>query len=129
MPPRKKNPVTFDEWLGRIIDDETSTSGGRAAVASWIGASEQSVNRRARGEVAYLAREVQIIAARAGFDVDEIVNRALAKYGAGEDGMAKLIAEYASDAPPTVEDNITYLGQVNPRKNAAEDNPRTTEKD
>ena len=51
MPPRKKTPVTFDQWLGHVIDNEARARGGRAAIAGWIGTSEQSVNRRARGEV------------------------------------------------------------------------------
>lgn len=121
MPPRKKNPVTFDEWLGKIVDDETSTHGGRPAVARWLGASEQSVNRRARGEVAYLAREVEIIASRVGVSTAEIVSRALRGYG----GIEKLLAEYAvSEAEPTVEDNVTYMGHVQPGRQAADDNPR-----
>jgi len=121
MPPRKKNPVTFDEWLGKTIDDETSTHGGRAAVARWIGASEQSVNRRARGEVAYLAREVEIIANRIDIPTAELVSRALRGFG----GIEKLLREYAmSEAEPTVEDNVTYIGRVQPERQAADDNPR-----
>ena len=121
MPPRKKNPVTFDEWLGKTIDDETSTHGGRAAVARWIGASEQSVNRRARGEVAYLAREVEIIANHIDIPTAELVSRALRSFG----GIEKLLRAYAvSEAEPTVEDTIPYIGPVQPMDQAAEDNPR-----
>lgn len=122
MPPRKKNPVTFDEWLGKIIDDDTRTLGGRAAVASWIGVSEQSVNRRARGEVPYLAREVEIIAKRIPETTTaDLVQRALRMYG----GIEKLLDEYAvSEAEPTVEDNVTYIGRVQPERQAADDNPR-----
>lgn len=94
MPP-KKQPVTFDAWLGKVIDDETVTRGGRAAVAAWIGVSEQSVNRRARGEVPYFAREVEIISHRVGVSTAEMVARALRGYG----GMDKLIAEYGVSDP------------------------------
>lgn len=105
MPPRKKTPTTFDGWLGKIIDDESETHGGRPAIASWIDVSEQSVNRRARGEVAYLAREVEIIASHIGVPTAELVERALRRYG----GPEKLIAEYGpqagmSDAPDTVDE-------------------------
>lgn len=121
MPPRKKTPVTFDEWLGKTIDDETNARGGRAVVAQWIGASPQSVNRRARGEVPYLAREVEIIANRIDIPTAELVSRALRGFG----GIGKLLREYAvSEVEPTVEDNITYLENVDPYRKAAEDNPR-----
>ena len=90
MPPRKKTPVTFDQWLGHVIDNEARARGGRAAIAGWIGTSEQSVNRRARGEVPYLAREVEIIAERVGTPTATIVGEALRKYG----GIGKLISEY-----------------------------------
>ena len=127
MPLRKKNPTTFDGWLGKIIDDESETHGGRPAIASWIGVSEQSVNRRARGEVAYLAREVEIIALRLGVPMAEIVGRALTRYG----GMEKLLAEYAVSEPaPTVEDNVTYLGHVTPKlANAADEKGRAPSRD
>ncbi|WP_336631794.1 MULTISPECIES: hypothetical protein [unclassified Microbacterium] len=121
MPPRKKNPVTFDEWLGKTIDDETNTRGGRVAVARWIGASPQSVNRRAQGKVPYLAREVEIIAGRIGIPTAELISRALRGYG----GIEKLLTVYGvSEAEPTVEDNVTYIGHVHPEREAADDNPR-----
>lgn len=128
---RKKNtPTTFDGWLGKGIDDEAETHGGRAALAKWIGVSEQSVNRRSRGEVPYLAREVEIVCARMGVDTAEIVGTALRRYG----GLPKLLAEYGptSDAPGSVTaaDNVTYLGHVTPPLDAAADeNPRTGPKD
>ena len=127
MSPRKKTPTTFDGWLGKIIDDESAPHGGRPAIASWIGASDQSVNRRARGEVAYLAREVEIIALRLGVPMAEIVDRALTRYG----GMGKLLAEYAVSEPtPTVEDNVTYLGHVTPKlANAADEKGRAPSRD
>ena len=131
MPPRKKNPTTFDGWLGRIIDNETDTEGGRAMVARWIGVSEQSVNRRARGEVPYLAREVEIIAAHIPPSAAELVERALRSYG----GMAKLLAEYetvVSDDTDTVDptDNVTYLGHVTPPlADAADDKDPTPSRD
>lgn len=131
MPPRKTTPTTFDGWLGKIIDDETSTHGGRPAVAAWIGVSEQSVNRRARGEVPYLAREVEIIGERAGFEVGEVVERALKKYG----GMPKLLAEYdpslsEGEGNVTAHDNVSYMGRVKPPLAAAADeNPRAGETD
>ena len=37
MPPRKKTPVTFDQWLGHVIDNEARARVGRAAIAGWIG--------------------------------------------------------------------------------------------
>lgn len=89
-------PVKFDAWLGKIVDDETQTYGGRAAVAEWIGVSEQTMNRRARGEAPYLAREITIIAKRIEIPVAEIVTRALRGYG----GMDKLIAEYQTKSEP-----------------------------
>ena len=133
MPPRKKTPTTFDGWLGKIIDDESETHGGRPAIASWIDVSEQSVNRRARGEVAYLAREVEIIASHIGVPTAELVERALRRYG----GTEKLIAEYGpqdavSDVASTVDavDNVTYLGHVTPGlKDAADDKDRSPGRD
>lgn len=133
MPPRKKTLTTFDEWLGKIIDDESETHGGRPAIASWIDVSEQSVNRRARGEVAYLAREVEIIASHIGVPTAELVERALRRYG----GTEKLIAEYGpqgtvSDVASTVDaiDNVTYLGHVTPGlKDAADDKDRSPGRD
>lgn len=113
---KKTQPASFDSWLGKVIDDETAPHGGRAAVARWIGVSEQSVNRRARGEVAYLAREVKIIAHKIDVPASELVDRALARFG----GIAKLLAEYApmSDVAPIVpikpEDAVPYSGHVIP---------------
>lgn len=122
---RKKNtPTTFDAWLGKVIDDEASTHGGRAAIAGWIGVSEQSVNRRSRGEVPYLAREVEIVAQKVGVPTAELVNLALRRYG----GMDRLLSEVA----PTVteEDNVTHLEAYRPPLDAAaDDNPRTPPKD
>ena len=37
MPPRKKTPVTFDQWLGHVIDNEARARGGRAAIGAWVG--------------------------------------------------------------------------------------------
>lgn len=126
--PKRKTPVTFDEWLGKVIDDETGPSGGRPAVAQWVGISEQSVNRRARGDVPYLVREVEVIAHRLGIETHELVDRALARFG----GIEKLVAESVSDAERnvTVEDNVTYLGRVTPPLSAAADEkPRVDPKD
>lgn len=102
--PKKKMPVSFDSWLGKVIDDETETHGGRRAIAAWIGVAEQSVNRRARGEVPYLAREVEIIASKVGVPTREIVDRALRGYG----GMEKLVAEHGRMSAPstTVDDEL-----------------------
>ncbi len=94
--PKKKTPVTFDAWLGKIVDDETAAMGGRAAVASWIGASEQTVNRRGRGEAPYLAREITIVSEKTGVPAAELVQRALRGYG----GIEKLIEEYAPKSEP-----------------------------
>ena len=122
---RKKNtPTTFDAWLGKVIDDEASTHGGRAAVARWIGVSEQSVNRRSRGEVPYLAREVEIVAEMTGVPTAELVGTALRRYG----GIGRLLSEVA----PTVsgEDNVTHLEAYRPPLDAAaDDNPRTPPKE
>lgn len=112
---RKKNtPTTFDAWLGKTIDDEADPYGGRSAIAEWIGVSEQSVNRRSRGEVPYLAREVEIVAGRLGVPTAEIVSQALRRFG----GIEKLLAEYGpkSEAPSnvTAEDETDYLGRVKP---------------
>ena len=129
MPPRKKTPVTFDQWLGHVIDNEARARGGRAAIAGWIGTSEQSVNRRARGEVPYLAREVEIIAERVGTPTATIVGEALRKYG----GIGKLISEYeVSEGADTVDpaDNVTYLGHVTPKlADAADEKGRTPSRD
>lgn len=129
MPPRKKTPVTFDQWLGHVIDNEARARGGRAAIAGWIGTSEQSVNRRARGEVPYLAREVEIIAERVGTPTATIVGEALRKYG----GIGKLISEYeVSEGADTVDaaDNVTYLGHVTPTlADAADEKGRTPSRD
>lgn len=128
---RKKNiPTTFDGWLGKTIDDEAETHGGRSALAEWIGVSEQSVNRRSRGEVPYLAREVEIVCARMGVPTAVLVESALRRYG----GMEKLLAEYgpASEAAAnvTADDEAEYIGHVKPDYDlAADDNPRTVPKD
>lgn len=95
---KQKTPTTFDGWLGKIIDDEAKPHGGRLAVAEWIDASPQSVNRRARGEVSYTAREVQVVAHHIGVPVAELVERALARYG----GIDKLLAEYEEPAPAPI---------------------------
>ena len=142
MPPRK-NPTSFDGWLGRIIDNETETHGGRPQVAAWLGISEQSVNRRARGESPYLAREVEVIAAKLNVPAHEIVGTAIKKYG----GISKLLAEFGSidlragdmapepgvsDDAGTVDpiDNVTYLGHVTPElRDAADEKGRTPSRD
>lgn len=136
---KKIQPVSFDSWLGKVIDDEAAPHGGRAAIAEWIGVSEQSVNRRARGEVPYLAREVELVAQHIDVPTAELVERALARFG----GIEKLIAEYGPndpmsevapivpiDGPVTPADNVTYLGRVTPPLNAAaDDDPRTPPKE
>ena len=129
MPRKKQQPVTFDGWLGKVIDDETAAV-GRAVVAGWIGVSEQSVNRRARGEVPYLAREVEIIAKRVNVPTAELVDHALRRFG----GIEKLLAEFAPTSDDagnvTAADNVTYIGRVTPPLNAAADeDPRTGPKD
>ena len=129
MPKKKKQPATFDGWLGKVIDDETETT-GRATVAEWIGVSEQSVNRRARGEVPYLAREVEIIAEKINIPTAELVGHALRRFG----GIDKLLAEYGpkseGESNVTATENVTYLGHVKaPLNAAADDDPRTSPKD
>lgn len=94
--PKKIDPKTFDAWLGKVIQDEADPKGGRPAIAMWIGASEQSVNRRSRGEVGYLAREVAIIAEKVGVPVAELVSRALKRYG----GIDKLMTDYEVKSEP-----------------------------
>ena len=38
MPPRKKTPVTFDQWLGHVIDNEWNTDRGTRSVVVWSNA-------------------------------------------------------------------------------------------
>lgn len=97
--PKKKLPQTFDAWLGKVIDDEAVAHGGRATLATWLGVSEQTINRRARGEVSYTVKDVHTIAAHLGIPASEIVERALSRYG----GLDKLLAESVSDLPPSLE--------------------------
>lgn len=101
--PKKKQPQTFDAWLGKVIDDEADARGGRVALAEWTGLSEQSINRRARGEVSYTVKELETIAARLGIPSGELVERALARFG----GMEKLLAEHVSEAPVSLEAHRT----------------------
>lgn len=127
--PKKKIPVTFDEHLGKVIDDETAGHGGRPQIAAWTGQSEQSINRRARGEVGYLVREVEVIAGHLpDVTAGEMVALALRRFG----GIEKLLEQSVSELARTVteEDELPYIGRVErPVKAAADEKPRTPGKD
>lgn len=85
--------MTFDDWLGKVIDDAARPFGGRAKIAEWIGISPKTAERKGRGESPYLVREVEIIASHVNESASKLASDALSKYG----GIAKLLREEGGD--------------------------------
>lgn len=92
--PAPKKPTTFDAHLGTLIANLADDKGGRPFVASVLGVSLKTIDRRVLGDGSYTVKEVNLIADALHMTYDEIVNLALRKYadGSREDGIRKLIA-------------------------------------
>lgn len=146
MPRPPKPPATFDAWLGNTVDNAARGRGGRDMLASLLGWSKKTVERKARGETGFLVSELTVIAsALSSWTVEKLVTTALADYGDGDVdlGVRRTIAERnpgdegegdgsnqeptgtgpVSDGAATVDpaDNVTYLGHVTPPLSAAAD--------
>ena len=107
--PAPKKPVTFDAHLGSLIANLADDRGGRAFIASLLGVSPKTIDRRVLGNGSYTVKEVALVADALKMTYDEIVNLALRKYADGsvEDGVRKLISEeglhLVSDAPASLD--------------------------
>lgn len=135
--PAPKKPVTFDAHLGSLIASLADDKGGRAFVASVLGVSLKTVDRRVLGDGSYTVKEVTLIAYAMNMTYDEIVDLALRRYsnGSREDGIRKLIdaegVHLVSEAPVNISDqrqkkktpaDMTYDERMRER-NAANTDP------
>lgn len=118
----------FDVCLGRVVKSKrVKAAYTRQALADAAGIPEANLKRREDGKNEITVSELERIASIVRVSAAAMVEEALADYG----GLSKLIGEHArvSEAAPTFEDNITYLGHVDVLANAADDNARAPEKD
>lgn len=129
MPKKRKAPETFDEWVGKVVENAMSSKGWRQEdLARESGLPQTNVGRSIRGTRPLSVREFEILAGTLGVAAAKLLNEALDEYG----GMEKLLAYHApvSEVERTVEDNVTYLGRVTPElSNAAEDKGRAPSRD
>lgn len=129
MPKKRKAPETFNEWVGKVIENAMNSKGWRQEdLAREAGLPPTNVGRSIRGTRPLSVREFEILAGTLGVAADKLLNNALDEYG----GMEKLLADHAavSEGERTVDDNVTYLGRVTPElSNAAEDKGRAPSRD
>lgn len=122
MPPRKKiKPETFDGYLADVVESKRAKRGLTVEeLAERSGISYQTLRRRLGG-APFTVNELGRVSAVLAVQPADLVQEAVDDYG----GIEKLLREYAvSEAEPTVEDNVTYIGRVQPERQAADDNPR-----
>lgn len=128
MPPKRRPPVTFDEYLGRVVEGAANSFGGRDMLYDVLPLSTKSVDRRIRGEVPFYVSEMEIIAAHTNTTSAVLVQTALSNFG----GLEKLLAETVSEDSHNVtdEDKIPYIGKTEvPTKAAANTDERAQPKD
>lgn len=122
MPPRKKiKPETFDGYLADVVESKRAKRGLTVEeLAERSGISYQTLRRRLGG-APFTVNELGRVSAVLAVQPADLVQEAVDDYG----GIEKLLREYAvSEAEPTVEDNVTYIGRLQPEQQAADVNPR-----
>lgn len=132
MPPRKKKkqPTTFDEFVGRVVESKrvkAELTVEELAEATGIGYT--TLRRRLDGS-GFTVLEFERVARAVQTPAHQLVDEAIADFG----GMEKLLATETkkSDATDSVDpaDEIPYIGRVTPPLSAAaDDDPRTGPKD
>lgn len=126
MPKKRKQPETFDEFIGAVIDSKRALGGiSQEDLATAAHIPLTNLGRSIRGTRPLSISEFERIADRIGQDAGAMAAEALRLYG----GIEKLLAETApvSEDSHTVgdDDNVTYLGRITPPLTAAaDDGPR-----
>lgn len=106
MPKKRKEPVTFDQWVGTVVDNHMNKRGFRQEdLAEATGIALSLIGRSIRGTRSFTVTEFELVAgavAKPGKEDTQaatMIQEALTEYG----GMAKLMAEHApvSEHPHT----------------------------
>ena len=97
--PAPKKPVTFDEHLGSLVGNLARGHGGREMLTGLLPWSRGTVNRRLIGETPFTVTEIEVVAKALNTTSLKLTEQALANYAGGtaEEGLEKLVAEYAKD--------------------------------
>lgn len=97
-----KQPKTFDQHLGQVINGLARPLGGRPYIAKVLNVSPGTIDRRMAGDTSLLARELELIAPALHTTSEAIVSQALRNYGDGdaEAGRLKLADETAPMSAP-----------------------------
>ena len=106
MPKKRKQPETFDEFLGAEIESRFGKRGiSQERAAELLGWSLSSYGRKMRGETSVTSKELVQAAGVLEREPAEIIDQALADFG----GIDKLMSEVAS----TTEDasNVTRIAR------------------
>ncbi len=132
MPKKRPAPVTFDEWLGKIVENRMSNRGyTQDSLATAVGIPTTNLGRSIRGKRPLTVTELHRLAGTLSTTATSIAEEALREYG----GLEKLIAAHAamSEDALTVDpaDNVTYIGRQYevPEHVAADKKPRRGPKD
>lgn len=102
--PAPKQPKTFDQHLGQVINGLARPLGGRPYLAELLNLSQGTIDRRMAGDTPTLARELELIAPALHTTAEAIVAQALRNYGGGdaEAGRLKLARENAAMSAPVI---------------------------
>lgn len=102
--PAPKQPKTFDQHLGQVINGLARPLGGRPYLAELLNLSQGTIDRRMAGDTPTLARELELIAPALHTTAEAIVAQALRNYGDGdaEAGRLKLARENAPMSAPVI---------------------------
>ncbi|WP_298745338.1 helix-turn-helix transcriptional regulator [uncultured Microbacterium sp.] len=96
MPKKRKAPVTFDEWVGAIVENHMNTRGYRQEdLAEKSGMSLSLLGRSIRGTRPFTVTEFETVAGVLDVPAARILEDALAGFG----GMRKLLAEQTAMSP------------------------------
>jgi len=109
VPKKRKQPETFDEWVGAIIDSKlTVHSWTQSQLADSIGLSLTLVGRSIRGSRALSVLEFERIASVLGEDPGDLLSDVLQGFG----GLDKLLSEI----PKPVSEDSSSIDDLETRR-------------
>lgn len=101
MPKKRKQPETFDEWVGTTIESKFGkTSMRQDDLAAATGISVTLIGRSIRGTRGLSVKEFETIAGVLGEDPGVLLKEALDGFG----GMEKLLTKPVSDVPLSLDE-------------------------
>jgi len=104
MPKKRKEPVTFDQWVGTVVDNHMTKRGFRQEdLTEATGIALSLIGRSIRGTRSFTVKEFEMVAGAVAKPGNEntqaasMLQEALDEYG----GMTKFLGEHAPVSDPS----------------------------